>query len=71
MKKTITYFAGSFVLAMAFAFGLNFTTSAGTAQSCKGKCQRSQNACLNSAKTTAQRAQCNKSYQGCISSCKN
>ena len=71
MKKTMSYFAGSFVLATALAFGLNFSASAGTAQSCQGQCKRAQNACVATANTTSERAQCNKSFQGCISSCKN
>jgi hypothetical protein len=70
MKRKLTYFAGSFVLATAFAFGVSYEPVKGAAQSCKGRCERSYNGCINSAKTQAQRAKCNKSYQGCISSCK-
>lgn len=65
MKKGLTFFAGSFVLAAALAFGIN-----GAAQSCKGTCNRNYNACVNAATTQAELSQCKKSYQGCISSCK-
>ena len=70
MKRKLTYFAGSFVLATAFAFGVSFQSVNGAAQSCQGQCKRAFNACVNTAQTTSEKAQCNKSYQGCISSCK-
>jgi hypothetical protein len=69
MKK-LTYFAGSFVLAAAFAFGVSYQPANAAAQSCQGQCKRAMNACVNTAATTAEKAQCNKSFQGCISSCK-
>jgi hypothetical protein len=69
MKRKLTYFAGSFVLATAFAFGVSYQPAT-AAQSCEGQCKRAFNGCVNSAKTQSERAQCNKSFQGCMSSCK-
>jgi hypothetical protein len=70
MKKAMAYFGGSFVLAAAIAFGASFQPASAAGQSCQGKCQRAKNACVATAKTQAEKSQCNKSYQGCISSCK-
>ena len=69
MKKAISYFGGSFVLAAAIAFGVSFQP-VNAAESCQGKCNRNYNACANTATTQSQLSQCKKSYQGCISSCK-
>ncbi|HZI18991.1 MAG TPA: hypothetical protein VEY09_10395 [Pyrinomonadaceae bacterium] len=71
MKKKIAYFAASFALAGAFTFSASFYAPTSAAvESCQGRCNRAKNACLNTAQTTGEAAQCNKSYQGCISSCK-
>jgi hypothetical protein len=71
MKRKLTYFTSSFALAAALAFGVSYQTVNGAAaQSCQGQCKRAQTACMNTATTTAEKAQCNKSFQGCISSCK-
>ena len=70
MKKTLAYLGGSFLLATAVAFGATVQTASAAAQSCNGKCNRNYNACANTARTQSQLAQCHKSYQGCISSCK-
>ena len=71
MKKRITMFAIGLVMAVAVLFtaGVLRSTYAG-GQSCNGKCNRAKNACLATARTTSEAAQCNKAYQGCISSCK-
>ena len=71
MKKRITLFAIGLVMAVAVLFTAGFLriTYAGC-QSCSGKCNRAKNACLATARKMSEAAQCNKSYQGCISSCK-
>lgn len=70
MKKRITLVAAVFLMMLALVFvgGLRRTQAGG--QSCNGTCKRNLNACLATASTTSQAAQCKKSYQGCISSCK-
>ena len=70
MKRKLAYFASSFALAGAIVFGASYQSEASSAQSCRGQCKRNQTACENTATTQAQKSQCKKSYQGCISSCK-
>ena len=71
MKKRITLFAIGLVMAVAVLFAAGFMRSSyAGGQSCSGKCNRAKNACLATARTTSEAAQCNKAYQGCISSCK-
>lgn len=71
MKRRLMYFASSFALTAAIAFGVSLQAPVSAdAQSCKGQCNRSYNACVNAAKTQGEKSQCKKSYQGCISSCK-
>ena len=70
MKRRLAYFASAFALTTAIAFGISFQSSANAAQSCQGQCKRNLTACENTARTQAEKSQCKKSYQGCISSCK-
>ncbi|HEX8096880.1 MAG TPA: hypothetical protein VF507_02535 [Pyrinomonadaceae bacterium] len=70
MKKRMLFLATFVLMALMAVFNLGFAPAAKAGDpSCNGKCNRSQNACLATARTTSEAAQCNKAYQGCISSC--
>ena len=71
MKKRLTLLAIALVMAVAVFFAAGYFRSVyAGGQSCNGKCNRARNACLATARTTSEAAQCHKAYQGCISSCK-
>jgi hypothetical protein len=65
MKRKITLLVASLAMASAMVFNV----SSAKPQSCKGQCNRNYNACMATAGSTSEAAQCKKAYQGCISSC--
>jgi hypothetical protein len=69
MKKTLAYLSGSFVLAMAIAFGVTIQTASAAGGSCHNKCNHSYEACIHTACTPAQVKFCNKSCDSCHKSC--
>jgi hypothetical protein len=71
MRKKLTLLAATMMMAMGMVFATSFASTGVDAsdQSCQGRCNRSKNACLATARTTAEAARCNQAYQGCISSC--
>ena len=71
MRKKLTLIAVALLMALALFVAGAIRKSEAGGPSCNGKCNRNLNACLATAKSTSEAAQCNKAYQGCISSCKN